>query len=86
MPFNSVGNCCRISLAWFNSVVRLDCSAEIRLCSREISALSVDSMVLLELLARERIPVEELVPALVSMLEKVWPQLSAFWKKPATLE
>ena len=42
-------------------------------------------MLLLELEASDRIPVAELVPALVSMLEKFWPQPFAFWKKPTTL-
>ena len=74
-----------IWLAWFNSAVRLVCCAEIRLFSFEISAFSVDSMLLLEFAASARIPVDELVPALFSMLEKFCPQLLAFWKKPTTL-
>jgi len=67
-----------ISLALFSSAVKLVCCAEIRLFSLEISAFSVDSILLLELEASERIPVVELVPALVSMVLKLWPQLFAF--------
>ena len=53
--------------------------------SFEISALRLDSMLLFELEASDRMLVGELVPALFSMVAKVWPQLFAFWKKPTTL-
>ena len=74
-----------ISLAEFNSLVKLDCCAEMRAPSLEILALSSDSTLLLELAASARMPVDEPVPALVSMVENDCPQLSAFWKKPTTL-
>ena len=74
-----------ISLALFSSAVKLACCAEMRLLSFEISAFNVDSILLLELEASDRMPVVELVPALASMVLKLWPQLFAFWKKPDTL-
>ena len=67
-----------ISLALFSSAVRLVCCAEIRLFSLDMSAFSVDSMSLLEVEASERMPVVELVPALVRMFENVCHQLSTF--------
>ena len=41
-------------------------------------------MLLFDLEASARMPVDELVPALFSMVAKVCPQLFAFWKKPTT--
>lgn len=71
-------------LAVFNSAVRLFDCKEIRLSSRETSAFKVDSMLLLDFKASDRMPLVELVPPLVSMVLKFWPQLFAFWKKPTT--
>src|ERR1035437_1022078 len=54
------------------------------LSSLEMTAFNVDSMLLLEFSARERIPFDDVVPALFSTVVKLWPQLFAFWKNPAT--
>ena len=67
-----------ISLALFSSAVKLDCCAEMRLLSFEISAFSVDSILLLDFEASDSMPVAELVPALASMVLKLCPQLFAF--------
>ena len=39
---------------------------------------------LLDFRLSARMPVVALVPAFVNMVENVWPQLFAFWKKPIT--
>ncbi len=84
MPFNCEGNCCMISLALFSSAVRLVCCAEIIALLLRDLGIQRGFNVAVGTGGQRQMPVGELVPALVSMLENVCPQLFAFWKKPTT--